>query len=1046
MLNAIIRFSLGQRLIILLGTALLLVAGFWAFRNLPIDAFPDISSTQVQVIMKAPGMAPEEVEQRVTYPIETEVRGIPRQTVLRSITKFALAVVTVDFADGTDIYWARQQVSERIGTVLAGLPEGVEGGLAPITMPLSDVYMFLVEGEGYSTMERRTILDTMIRPRLLSVEGVADVNALGGEVQSFQVRPDPNALQAYALTIDDVIAAVARNNRNAGGGQFVHHGAVHLIRTAGQVRSPEEIAGISITSREGVPIHVGDIGEVVVAPLPRFGGVVANGEGEAVQGLVLNRRGANGRKTVEGVKAALGAIAPTLPEGVSIVPFYDRSELIGRAVWTVEAALTEAIVLVLVVLALFLANWRSALTAGLILPFTVVGAFLPMHLFGITANLMSLGGLAIAIGILVDSAVVMVENIHSQLHGSAAGDRIRVIARAGQEVARPIFAGALIIVASFVPILSLTGVEGKLFAPLAATIVFALLTALVLSLTVIPVLAGMLMRESGSGDDSAQAGEGNFLQRWLLRVYRPTLRIALAHRWVAAISAAVLLTGTGVVFPFIGREFLPYLDEGTMIVQFEKPPSISLEDSLVLEDRLQQALIERVPEITGMVSRLGSDELRLDPMGLNESDAFLQTKPRGEWESSDVEALQGRIRDVLTDFPGINHGFTQPIDMRVSEMLTGVRAAVALKLRGDDLDVLDAKAREIERVVAETPGSVDIFRTPLAGQGYLTVHMNQGVMSSLGLMVEDVNSLVANAMGGTVATEIIEGNRRIPVVVRYPESLRNQVEKMSDLQLRTPAGGLVRLGDVAHLELSDGPVQIQREGGRRQVVLQTNVQGRDVVGFVDELRRGIEAQVTLPPGYFVEYGGQFENQQRAAARLALVVPVALGLIFLILFFTFGSVRQTLLILFNVPLAMIGGVLMLAVTGLYLSVPASVGFIALLGIAVMNGVVMVNHFNELREQGQEPWDAAFGGAQRRLRPVLMTAILTVLGLVPLLLATGPGSEIQKPLAWVVVGGVFTSTALTLVLLPVFYVWTEGGFGSQPRTSGRPPLTEGESESG
>ena len=1026
MLNNVIRFSLSQRLIILLGTALWLVAGIWAYRNLPIDAFPDISSTQVQVIVKAPGMAPEEVEQRVTYPIETEVRGIPHQTVLRSITKFALAVVTIDFDDGTDIYWARQQVSERIGTVLAGLPEGVEGGLAPITMPLSDVFMFLVEGEGYSTMERRTILDTMIRPRLLSVEGVADVNALGGEVQSFQVRPDPNALQAYDLTIDDVITAVERNNRNAGGGQFVHHESVYLIRTAGQVRTPEDIAGISITSRDGVPIHVGDVGEVVVAPLPRFGGVIANGDGEAVQGLVLNRRGANGRKTVEGVKVMLEVIAPTLPTGVTIVPFYDRSDLIGRAVATVEAALAEGIVLVLVVLALFLANWRSALTAGLILPLTVIGAFLPMYLFGITANLMSLGGLAIAIGILVDSAVVMVENIHSQLRGAAAENRVRIVARAGQEVAKPIFAGALIIVASFVPILSLTGVEGKLFAPLAATIVFALLTALVLSLTVIPVLAGMLMRSTGNVGKPNAEPEQDFLQRWMLRLYRPSLRFALEHRWAAAIVALVLLVASGVVFPFIGREFLPYLDEGTMIVQFEKPSSISLEESLLLEDRLQSALIRNVPDITGMVSRLGSDELRLDPMGLNESDAFLLTRPRDEWVSKDVEDLQQQIRAVLANFPGINYGFTQPIDMRVSEMLTGVRAAVALKLRGDDLTVLEAKAREIERVVGDTPGSVDIFRTPLAGQGYLTVHMNQGVMSSLGLTVEDVNSLIANAVGGTTATEIIEGNRRIPVVVRYAENLRNQVEKLSDLQLRTPAGRMVRLGDVTQLEVSDGPVQIQREGGRRQVVLQTNVQGRDVVSFVAELQERIESEVSLPPGYFVEYGGQFENQQRASARLALVVPVALGLIFLILFFTFGSVRQTMLILFNVPLAMIGGVLMLALVGLYLSVPASVGFIALLGIAVMNGVVMVNHFNELREQGGDLHTAAFEGAQRRLRPVLMTAILTVLGLVPLLLATGPGSEIQKPLAWVVVGGVFTSTALTLVLLPVFYVWSEGGF--------------------
>lgn len=1029
MLNAIIRFSLGQHLVILIAAILFLVAGVLSYRVLPIDAFPDISTTQVQVIVKAPGMAPEEVEQRITYPVETQVRGIPNQTVLRSTTKFALAVITIDFADGTDIYWARQQVSERIGTVLGNLPEGVDGGLAPITMPLSDVYMFLVEGEGYSTMERRTILDSMIRPRLLSVDGVADVNSLGGEVQSFEVQPHPYALQAYGLTIDDVIQAIALNNRNAGGGRFVHEEAVFLIRTSGQLKDLGTIERISITSRDGVPIHVGDVAEVREVALTRFGGVVANGE-EAVQGLVLNRRGANGRLTVQGVKAALEEIAPTLPEGVRIVPFYDRSDLINRAVRTVRVALIEAIVLVLIVLALFLGNWRSALTAGLVLPLTVIGAFLPMRYFGLSANLMSLGGLAIAIGILVDSAVVMVENIHSHLGSGTDKNRLRLVARAAQEVAKPIFAGALIIVASFVPILSLTGVEGKLFGPLATTIVIALLCALVLSLTVIPVLAGMFMRgpmepaarSSAASPESNTVGD-NFLQRALLRVYGPSLRFALRHRILAAITAGVLLVSAAAIFPFVGKEFLPYLDEGTMIVQLEKPSQIDLENSIRLERRVQDALIREVPEITGMVSRLGSDELRLDPMGLNESDAFLVTRPRKEWTAQDVPTLQDHIRGVLENFPGIHYGFTQPIDMRVSEMLTGVRAAVALKLRGDDLDVLDAKAREIERVIAATPGAIDIFRMPLAGQGYLNVEMKTAVMSTLGLTVDDVNALIEKAVGGTAATEIIRGNRRIPVVVRYPEALRSDLRHLENLSLRTPAGELIRLGDVAGLLLEDGPVQIQREDGRRQVVMQTNVEGRDVVSFVAELRAAVEREVDLPPGYFVLYGGQFENQQRASARLALAVPVALGMIFLILFFTFRRVRQVLLILCNVPLALIGGIVVLAVSGFYLSVPASVGFIALLGIAVMNGVVMVNHFNELRDRGLGLYEATVEGAQRRLRPVLMTAALTVLGLVPLLLATGPGSEIQKPLAAVVIGGVFTSTALTLILLPVFYVWSE-----------------------
>ena len=1036
MLKGFIRFCLSQRLLVLLVLGVAFIGGFLAYRNLPIDAFPDISTTQVQVIVKAPGMAPEEVEQRVTYPIETEVRGIPNQTILRSITKFALSVITIDFEEGTDIYWARQQVSERIGTVLNELPDGVEGGLAPITMPLSDVYMFLVEGEGYSLMERRAILDWVIRPALLSVDGVADVNALGGEVMTYQVTPRPNALQAYDLTIDDLETALAKNNRNAGGGQFLYNDAVYLIRTSGQLSDIESIAGISITSRDGTPIHISDVAQVEKAALTRYGGVVANGAGEAVEGLVLNRRGANGRKTVDGVKQAIAALEPTLPQGIRIEPFYDRSDLITRAVATVEDALFQAIVLVLIVLALFLANWRSALTAGLILPLTVIIAFLPMQHFGLTANLMSLGGLAIAIGILVDSAVVMVENIHSSLHGSAPENRMKIVSRAAMEVAKPILAGALIIVASFIPILSLTGVEGKLFVPLALTIVFALMTSLVLSLSVIPVLAGILMRathpkekhkgETPSSDHEAKASEGpegNLLQRLLLNGYSPSLKLAMKHRRIVAAIAIVLLVISGAIFPFIGKEFLPYLDEGTMIVQFEKPASIGLEDSIEIENRLQQALIEKIPEITGVVSRIGSDELRLDPMGLQESDSFLVTLPRDQWTVESVEALQANIREVLDDFPGINYGFTQPIDMRVSEMLTGVRAAVALKLKGLDLDTLEQKAIEIESVIEKTPGSVDIFRTPLTGQNYLTIRMKHDVMSTLGLTVDDINSLIEKAVGGVTATELIDGNRRIPVMVRYPDRLRNRIDLLGELTLKTPAGETIRLDDVADLSQEDGPVQVQRENGQRQVVLQTNVVGRDVVGFVEELKANLAREVELPPGYMITYGGQFENQQRAAARLLLAVPVALGLIFIILFFTFKQIQQVLLILFNVPLAMIGGILLLAMTGFYMSVPASIGFIALLGIAIMNGVVMVNHFNELRDLGRPLEQAAFEGAQRRLRPVLMTAILTVLGLVPLLLATGPGSEIQKPLAVVVVGGVFTSTALTLIMLPVFYVWVE-----------------------
>lgn len=1015
MLTALIRSSLTQRLMTLLVALVVVGVGVWSYRELPIDAFPDISSPQVQVIVKAPGMGPIEVEQRITYPIEIEVRGIPQQTVLRSLTKYSLTVITIDFAEGTDIYWARQQVSERISQVLAGLPDGVEGGLAPITMPLSDVYMFLVEGDGYTPRELRSVLDWIIRPQLLGVDGVADVNALGGEVRSFHVLPKPGKLKSFDLTEADLASALERNNRNAGGDRFVQQGEVFVVRTLGQLHGLDDISSITVATRDGAPIHIGDLAEVREGALTRFGGVTANGKGEAVQGLVLNRRGANGGKTVAGVKLALQEIKKGLPKGVRIVPFYDRSELVESAVDTVESALAQSVLLVLVVLFLFLGNLRAALTVGAILPLAVLGAFIGMRQFGLTANLMSLGGLAIAIGILVDSAVVLVENIHSQLSESKANvNRLNLVYRASVEVGGPILSGVLIIIVSLMPIASLTGLEGKLFAPLATTIIFALLASLALSLTVIPALASLLMR---GGQEKP-----NRLLGWMLGLYRPVVLWVLAHRAWALGVALLLLGGSAALFPFIGKEFLPYLDEGTLIVQTEKLPTISLERSMQMDLAMEKKLME-LPEVTGIVARVGADELRLDPMGLNEADCFLVTKPRDQWEVPNVKALQNKMRAVLEAFPGVNYGFTQPIDMRVSEMITGVRSAVAIKLQGDSLKVLDQKAQAIEAVLRKVPGAVDIFRTPLNGQSYLTISMRQDAMTRAGVSVDDINALISTSVGGQQVTEIIDGNQRIPVVLRLPENVRNSPEAIADLQLRTANGAMMRLGDLTTIEKIDGPVQIKRENGKRQVVLQANVQGRDVVGFVDELREVLQKEVKLDPGYFVSFGGQFENQQRASGHLLFVIPVSVAVIFLMLFLTFRSLRQALVIVFNIPFALIGGVIVLAVTGLYLSVPASLGFIALLGIAIENGVVMLSYFNQLRQRGMSIQQAVVEGSARRLRPVLMTSVLTILGLVPLLLANGPGSEIQQPLAVVVVGGVFSSTLLTLVLLPIFYAWVE-----------------------
>jgi cobalt-zinc-cadmium resistance protein CzcA len=1034
MIAALLRFSLTQRLMLLLLAAALVIAGVWAFRTLPIDAFPDITSPQVQVIAKAPGMAPSEVETRITFPLEMEMQGLPRQTVLRSTTKYALAVIVVDFEDGTDIYWARNQVAERLNQVRTGLPSNAEVGLAPITTPLSELYMYRIEGGGLSNAELRALQDWVIRPRLRTVAGVADVNSLGGEVRAFEVAPDMKKLAAHGIAVDELAKALEASNRNAGGDRINRGDEILLVRTVGALQTLDDVRAVTVATRHGVPVRVADIADVRLGHLTRYGGVTHSAGpdrfGEAVTGLVLLRKGENGRSTVDGVKRELEALKSALPPGVTLTPFYDRTELIEAAVWTVEKALGEAVVLVLIVLIALLGNLRAALTVALILPLTVLATFLLMRIFGITANLMSLGGLAIAIGILVDAAVVVVENVHTQLARAPKGvDRLHLVYRASLEVAVPVLSGILIIVIVLLPLFSLTGLEGKLFTPLAVTIAFALAASLLLSLTVIPVLASFLMRTpEGRG-----AGEGR-VAHWLHRVYRPVVNRALAHRGKAVAIALGLLVFAAALFPFLGKEFMPVMDEGTTVVIIEKNPNISLEASLTADEAYHRTMME-LPEVTGVMARTGADELRLDPMGLYQTDNFLLTKPRAEWTRS-LAAFQDDLRKKLEAIEGIELAFTQPIDMRVSEMLTGVRATLAVKLIGDDLTVLDAKAGQIEKLLEGIRGAIDIVRPPVLGQKYLEIRLRPGALGRYGIRVEDVNRLIEAAVGGEVVSEIVEGSRRTPVLLRLPEPVRTSPAALAGLLVETPGKALVPLSLLADLREAEGPVQVTREHAKRVVSVQVNVEGRDVVGFVDEVRAAIAREVTLPPGYVIDYGGQFENQQRAAARLGLVVPVSVALIFLMLFSTFRSLRQAGLILLNIPFALIGGVVSLFVSGLYLSVPASVGFITLFGVAVLNGVVMVSHFNQLREAGRTVLQAVQEGAQRRLRPVLMTALIASFGLVPMLLATGPGSELQRPLAVVVIGGLVTSTLLTLMLLPTLYAWLETRTEAKRRKGGNP----------
>lgn len=1017
MIAPLIRFSLTQRLMLLLLAAVLVAAGVWAFRTLPIDAFPDITSPQVQVIAKAPGMAPSEVETRITFPLEMEMQGLPRQTVLRSTTKYALAVIVIDFDDGTDIYWARNQVAERLNQVRASLPANAEVGLAPITTPLSELYMYRIEGGSLSNAELRALQDWVIRPRLRTVAGVADVNSLGGEVRAFEVAPDMKKLAARGITVDELAKALEMSNRNAGGDRINRGDEILLVRTIGVLQTLDDVRAVTVATRHGVPVRVADVATVRFGALTRYGGVTHSAQGEAVTGLVLLRKGENGRSTVDGVKREMEALKAALPEGVVITPFYDRTELIEAAVWTVEKALGEAVLLVLLVLVVLLGNLRAALTVALILPLTVLATFLLMRVFGVTANLMSLGGLAIAIGILVDAAVVVVENVHTQLARAPKGvDRLHLVYRASLEVAVPVISGILIIVIVLLPLFTLTGLEGKLFTPLAVTIAFALVASLALSLTVIPVLASFLMRTT----TGHVTGEG-WVADWLHRLYRPVVTWALAHRGIAVAGAVVLLGVAAALFPFLGKEFMPVMDEGTTVVIIEKNPNISLEASLAVDATYHRAMME-LPEVTGVMSRTGADELRLDPMGLYQTDNFLLTKPRSEWTRG-LGAFQEALRKKLEAFQGIELAFTQPIDMRVSEMLTGVRATLAVKLIGEDLAVLDEKAQQIEKLLEGVRGAIDIVRPPVLGQKYLEIRLRPAALGRYGIRVEDVNRLIEAAVGGEVVSDIVEGSRRTPVLLRLPEPVRTSPTALAGLMVETPGKALVPLALLADIREAEGPVQVVREHAKRVVAVQVNVEGRDVVGFVDEVRVAIEREVKLPPGYVIDYGGQFENQQRAAARLGLVVPVSVALIFLMLFSTFRSLRQAGLIILNIPFALIGGVVGLFVSGLYLSVPASIGFITLFGVAVLNGVVMVSYFNQLRAAGRSVLEAVREGAERRLRPVVMTALIASLGLVPMLAATGPGSELQRPLAVVVIGGLFTSTLLTLVLLPTLYAWLE-----------------------
>ncbi len=1006
----LIRFALQQRLLILLLVVLLIGSGLSAFNQLPIDAFPEVSPTQVKIIIKANGMTPEEVEARITAPVELEMLGIPKQAMLRSLSKYAITDITIDFDEGTDIYWARQQVAERLNAIWPELPADIEGGIAPMTTPLGEMYMFAIEGGDLDLMQRRTLLDWVIRPALRTVPGVADVNSLGGLVRSFVVVPDNARLSARNITMQQLRDTLEQNNRNDGAGRLTEGEEALIVRSQGRLQTEDDVAGLVIKNHRGIPIKVGDVADVRIEGLTRYGAVSKDGKGEAVTGLVLSLRGANARQLVHDIEAKLDEISSGFPPDVKIEVFYNRGTLVDKAIATVSNALVQAIVLVVIVLILFLGNLRAALTVALSLPLAALFTFILMQISGMSANLMSLGGLAIAIGMLVDGAVVVVENIMSHFTEHEKSKRLpllHVIYRSTRDVALPVVSGTLIIVVVFLPLLTLQGLEGKLFAPVALTIVFALSGALLLSLTVIPVLASIFLRYSNEQEP--------WLPRQLQQLYRPVLVFCLQRRMVVFGPTFILCSLSVLVFSQTGRSFMPTMDEGDLIVQLEKLPSITLQESVALDVQVQKNLLRNIPEITHVVSRVGTDELGLDPMSLNDTDAFLILKPREQWRFDSKDALRDEIREVMSQTPGIEFGFTQPIEMRVSEMLTGSRGDVAVKLFGSDMHQLNRKAEDIVKVLESIDGATDVYTRENEGMQFLQLEIDKLAAGRWGLSSDQVQDMLRAQLEGVNTGIIQEGQIRTPLIIRG----NGGSAEFENIQISLPQGGRIPLVSIAEIKRVEGMVAVERERGQRFTVIRSNVEGRDLVGFVDEAREKIAAEVDLPTGYYVEFGGQFENQQRAAERLLLVVPLALGMIFLLLFSTFGTVRQALLVLANVPLALLGGVFALWIFNEYLSVPASVGFITLLGIAVLNGVVMVNYFNQLLTRGMALQDAIVTGACRRLRPVLMTACTTAFGLIPLLFAQGPGAEIQRPLAIVVIGGLISSTFLTLILLPILY---------------------------
>lgn len=1004
-----------KRLLICIVFGFAILIGVVAFQNLPIDAFPDLTNNQVQILTETQGMSPVESEQLVTIPIESIMNGLPRVEQVRSISKFGLSVVTVVFQDGVDTYFARQLVNERLQSAKSRLPNGLNPELGPITTGMGEIYQYVVEGHGYSPSELKTLHDWDIKYQLRTVPGVNEINTWGGFTQEYQVTVYPDQLIQYSLTIEDVFKALENNNDNFSGGIIEHGSEQFIVRGLGRVNSLNDIGNIFIEKKGEAPIAIKNVATVEYGKALRQGAVTKDGNGEVVTGIVMMLKGENSRAIIQRVKEKIEEIKKSLPEGVHIHPFYDQTHLVEQTIHTVQTNLLEGGLLVIAVLLFMLGNLRASLIVAATIPLSMMFSFMGMKALGLTANIMSLG--AIDFGMIVDGSIVMVENTLRKLshRDNPSLSNMEIIQDSVREMAKPILFGVLIITVVYMPILALEGMEYKMFSPMVFTVTFALLGSLLISLTLVPVLCSFFLRGKVTEKES-------ILVKKIRQPYLGLLEKALNHRKKTVAIAVVAFVMTVLSVPFLGSEFVPELDEGDLIIEMRNLPSISLPEATQMSTRVEKAL-KNIPEIRTIVSKTGRPDLATDPMGVYQTDVYVKLKSKDKWRAGlSKESLTNELRERLEKrVPGANFSFTQPIAMRVDELVSGVRSDIAIKLFGDDMEVLTKKAAEVQQVMATVKGQADLQTEKLSGSGQILITPDRSKMAAYGVNVSNIRDLVETAILGKAVSEVLEGKRRFDLRVKFPQGSNIDPSAIQNLLIETQTGQRIPLAQVAHVDVGEGLEVVNREFGQRRIIVQMNVRDRDIGSFVQEGQQKIAQKVKLPPGYYIQWGGQFENQQRAMSKLMLVVPLSILIIFFLLMATFSNVRHALLVILNVPFALIGGVLALWVRGMYLSVPASVGFIALFGVAILNGLVLISTINKLREDGLDLHTAILQGAETRLRPVLMTALVAMLGFMPMAISHGSGAEVQKPLATVVIGGLITSTLLTLVVLPVIYSW-------------------------